>query len=86
MRYDFPPDLQSRFEARLGGGAYASEDDLLRDALDALDRLEEDKLTRWVERNALSQEQSRQGLSKEIDDTAVLKRLRDRLRDEGIVG
>jgi Arc/MetJ-type ribon-helix-helix transcriptional regulator len=70
----------------LKNGLYADEDDILRDAMDALDQVEQDKLLRWHERNRLATEQSRQGLSKPLDDEAVLARLRERLAREGTLG
>jgi Arc/MetJ-type ribon-helix-helix transcriptional regulator len=36
MPYSFPPDVKRLVETRMASGKYASEDDLLRDALDAL--------------------------------------------------
>jgi Arc/MetJ-type ribon-helix-helix transcriptional regulator len=85
MSYQFPPDLEQRVRARMSDGRYGSEDDLLRQAMDALDQLEQDKITRWHERNQIALEQSRHGLSKPLDDQAVLARLRQRLAKEGIV-
>jgi Arc/MetJ-type ribon-helix-helix transcriptional regulator len=70
----------------LKNGLYVDEDDVLRDAMDALDQIEHDKLLRWHERNNLAAEQSRQGLSKALDEEAVLARLRERLAQEGILG
>ena len=66
-------------------GRYASEADLLREAMDALDRLEEDKLLRWHDRNRLAMEQSQQGKSRPLSDSVILDRLRKRLAEEGIV-
>ena len=37
MGYAFPPDIQERMGERMASGQYRSEDDLLRDALRALD-------------------------------------------------
>ena len=85
MSYEFPPDLEQRVRARMSDGRYGSEDDLLREAMDAFDQLEQDKIARWDERNRTAQEQSRQSLSKPLDDEAVLARLRERLAREGIV-
>lgn len=70
----------------MSDGRYQSEDDVLREAMDALDQLEQDKLIRWDERNRLAIRQSQNGLSKPLDDEAVLDRLRERLAKEGIVG
>lgn len=85
MNYQFPPDIEERVKARMSAGRYQSEDELLREAMDALDQLEQDKLTRWDERNRMSMQQSQQGLSRPLDDEAVLGRLRERLAKEGIV-
>ena len=85
MNYQFPPDIEHRVRARMNDGRYQSEDDLLRDAMDALDRVEQDKLVRWHERNQIVARQSEEGLSKPLDDEAVLGRLRERLAREGIV-
>ena len=85
MSYQFPPDIEERLKARMSDGRYQSEDDVLREAMNALDQLEQDKLIRWEERNRLSTRQSEQGLSKPLDDDAVLGRLRERLAKEGIV-
>ena len=85
MSYQIPPDIEERLKARMSDGGYQSEDDVLREAMDALDQLEQDKLIRWNERNRLAVQQSQQGLSKPLDDEAVLGRLRERLAREGIV-
>ena len=86
MTYEFPTDIQERLNARLNGdGVYQSEDDVIRDAMDALDQIEQDKLARWNERNRLATVQSNRGLSKPLDDETVLARLRDRLAKEGIL-
>ena len=42
-----------------------------------------DKLQRWNERNAVSGEQSRQGLSKPLDLAGVLERVERRVADHG---
>lgn len=42
MSYTFPSDLQKIIDARLTAGQYASEDDVLRDALRALSEEDED--------------------------------------------
>jgi Arc/MetJ-type ribon-helix-helix transcriptional regulator len=86
MAYEFPTDIRERLKARLEEGVYQSEDDVIRDAMDAFDQLEQDKLTRWNERNRLAIAQSEQGLSKPLDGERVLARLRERLAKEGILG
>ncbi|HEY5316142.1 MAG TPA: type II toxin-antitoxin system ParD family antitoxin [Pirellulales bacterium] len=42
MSYAFPPDLHQLVEARLASGLYATEDEVLRDALRALAEEDED--------------------------------------------
>ena len=86
MQYEFPSDIRDRLQDRMKNGSYEDEDDVLREAMDALDQIEEDKLLRWHERNCLATEQSKQGLSKSLDDEGVLARLRGRLAREGILG
>jgi Arc/MetJ-type ribon-helix-helix transcriptional regulator len=36
MGYPFPPDVKQLVDTRMASGKYATEDDVLRDALDAL--------------------------------------------------
>ena len=86
MHYQFPSDIRERLQDRLKNGLYTDENDILRDAMDALDQSEQDKLLRWQDRNRLAAEQSRHGLSKPLDDSVVLARLRERLAREGILG
>jgi len=86
MNYQFPLDIEERVKARMSDGRYQTEDEVLREAMDALDQLEQDRLIRWDERNRIAIRQSQQGLSKPLDDKAVLDRLRKRLANEGIVG
>ena len=83
MSYQFPPDIDQRVKARMTDGAYQSEDDVLREAMDALEQREQDKLHRWQERNQLAMEQSRLGLSKPLDLEAVLGRVEQRLAQQG---
>jgi Arc/MetJ-type ribon-helix-helix transcriptional regulator len=85
MNLQLPPDINVRVQAYLGSGAFSSEEDVLRTALDALEERDEEKLRRWHEGNRIAMEQSRLGLSKPLDDEAVLQRLRARLAQEGIV-
>jgi Arc/MetJ-type ribon-helix-helix transcriptional regulator len=84
VTYQFPADVEQLIKQRMALGIYASEDEVLRDALGALEQREQERITRWDERNRLAVEQSRQGLSRPLDDDQVLARLRDRLANEGI--
>jgi putative addiction module CopG family antidote len=42
MAYPFPADVRRQVDDRLAVGSYATEDDVLRDALRALDEEDED--------------------------------------------
>ena len=42
MTYAFPPDVEELVASRMAAGGYATEDDVLRDALRALAEEEED--------------------------------------------
>lgn len=81
MQYQFPPDLDERVRARMTDGAYQSEDDLLREALDALDDRERQLLQRWHEGNRIAMEQSRQGLSKPLDLDRVMEQVTKRMAE-----
>mgnify|MGYP002078427786 CR=1 FL=1 len=85
MIHPLPQDIEERLKARMSEGQYASEAELLRDAMDALDRLEEERLLRWHDRNRLAIEQSQKGKSRPLNDGAVIDRFRKRLLAEGIV-
>ena len=78
MSYQFPPDIELRVKARMVDGGHQSEDDVLREAMDALEELEQSKLRRWNERNQIAIEQSRQGLSKPLDLESLLSRVEER--------
>ena len=42
MAYEFPPDVSERVEAYVASGAFASADEVLREAISALDERESD--------------------------------------------
>lgn len=84
MSLQLPADINERIQACVASGSFHSEEDVLRAALNALEDRERDKLRRWNEGNAIALEESRQGLSRPLDDEAVIARLRERLAAEGI--
>ena len=84
MAYQFPPDIDERIKAHMSHGAYQCEDDVLREAMDALAKREEEKLRRWQERNEIASEQSRRGLSKPLDLDAVLGRVEQRISQQNL--
>jgi len=86
MHYQFPTDISQRLQACIATGGFRNEEEVLREALNALEQREQEKLRRWNDGNAIAMEQSRQGLSKPLDDAVVIARLRDRLAAEGITG
>ena len=83
MSYGFPPDLEQRVKARMISRGVPSEDDVLREAMDALDQLEEDPRRRWHERNEIASEQSRLGLSKPLDLESLFARVEERVSEQG---
>lgn len=83
MSYQFPPDLQQLVQAHLVTGVYTSTDDLLRDAINALDELDREKLRLFQEGNRIAEEQSRLGLCKPLDFDALLERVENRLAADG---
>lgn len=83
MHYQFPHDLQQRVQARLSEGTYESEDELLRDAMNALDELHRERIRLFQEGNRIALEQSRLGLSKPLDLEALLQRVESRVTSEG---
>jgi Arc/MetJ-type ribon-helix-helix transcriptional regulator len=85
VAYQFSPDVEQLIKERMAIGVYSSEDEVLRDALGALEQLEQERFARWDERKRLAIEQSQQGLSWPLDDQRVLARLRERLAQEGVL-
>jgi Arc/MetJ-type ribon-helix-helix transcriptional regulator len=83
MHYEFPPDLKQRVAERLSDGNYQSEDELLREALNALDELDREKVRLFQEGNRIALEQSRLGLSKPLDLSAMFARIEARVAAEG---
>jgi len=79
MGYQFSAEVEQQIQAHLASGAYASADELLRNAMQALDQLEQEKLLRWHDRNRQADAQSQQRLSQPLDEARLLARLRDRL-------
>ena len=85
MPYQLSPELSDRVQSFVFAG-YRDEDDVLREALNALEAREQEKLRRWNEGNRIAMEQSQQGLSKPLNVEALLERVEQRIaRDfEGV--
>jgi Arc/MetJ-type ribon-helix-helix transcriptional regulator len=78
MSYAFPPDLDRLISERMATGLYASQDELLLDALQALDELERrhHELREEVQRRVAK---AGQGLSAPLDVDALMAEGRRRL-------
>jgi Arc/MetJ-type ribon-helix-helix transcriptional regulator len=84
MEQHTSPNLESRVQNYLATGSFPSVDAVLHSAMDALDERERGKSERWQLGNQIALEQSRKGLSKPLDDDAILLRLRSRLAEHGV--
>ena len=84
MTFQLPPDIHKNIQAHIASGDYQNEEDVLRTAMHLLGQREEDVLKKWDEKNQIAIEQSQQGLSKPLNDQAVLGRMRSRLARKGI--
>ena len=82
MSYQFPPDIEKRVRAQMDSSGVASEDDVLRAAMDALEQLDDIKLRRWQAGNDLTVKQSNSGLSMPLDLEAVLGRVEQRVSQQ----
>ena len=80
--YAFPQDVQQWVDARLSAGPYQSPDDVLRDAMKALDELDRERLRLFQEGNRIATEQSKLGLSKPLDLSALLSRVERRVAEQ----
>jgi Arc/MetJ-type ribon-helix-helix transcriptional regulator len=75
MGYPFPPELAEKVRRRLEAGRYQSEDELLADALEALDKLDEQYDVLKTEL-AVRVDQADRGLAEPLDVEAFLERMR----------
>jgi Arc/MetJ-type ribon-helix-helix transcriptional regulator len=78
-----PDDIRSRIAAYVVEGAFDSDVDVLRAAMDALDAKDQFQLAEFHRKNEIAMEQSRRGESKPLDKEAMLARLQKRLDAEG---
>jgi Arc/MetJ-type ribon-helix-helix transcriptional regulator len=81
--YQIPPDIQQRVNAHLNAGTYKSPDEVFRDAMNALDELDREKLRLFEVGNRIAEEQSRLGLSKPLNLNAILERVEQRMTLRG---
>lgn len=76
MAYQFPPDVDEQIKQRLSSGRYKTEDDVLRDALEALKMSEE--LAHFRASVADSRAQAERGEAVPLDVETVLNRAMSR--------
>ena len=79
MDYSFPADLSEQIKLHLATGRYETEDDVIRQALDALKLREE--LVSFRQSIAQSREQAARGEAAPLDVDAVMQRVNSRLSD-----
>jgi len=85
MSYQFPSDIQTRVDAFMQGGAFQSEDDLIRSAIAALVQIESEKRRRWNERNQMAEDDFANGRMESLDREQFWQQMRDDLIREGIL-
>lgn len=90
MNLDVPSEYEDILRQAVASGAFSSPQEALRHAIELLEAERsqaysandnEKRLARWIERNNTSIEQSKQGLSKPLDDAAVISRLKSRISE-----
>lgn len=81
MPYAFPQDLADEINAHLATGRYANEEDLIRDALEALRKSEE--LERFRDSVTQSREQADRGEAGPLDIGSVMEQVSKRLSSTG---
>lgn len=79
MVYRFPPDVEQQIQERLASGRYASEDDVLREALEALKL--SDELSHFRLSIAESRAQAARGEKGPLEVDAVMGRVQRRLSE-----
>lgn len=75
--YQFPPDVYEEVKLRMASGQYASEDDVLRDALEALKL--QDEVAHFRETVSESRAQAARGEAQTLDVDALMDRVKKRI-------
>lgn len=83
MSYSIPSDVQHRIDVQLAGGGFSSPDQVLREAIDALERRQRGHaaLRSMV---AVADEDVAAGRIAPLDREAIQREVRDRLAAQGI--
>jgi Arc/MetJ-type ribon-helix-helix transcriptional regulator len=83
MNYSIPIDVLQRIDAQLAGGGFSSPDQVLREAIDALERRQRgiETLRAMV---TVAEEDVVAGRVAPLDRAAIQREVRDRLAAQGI--
>lgn len=83
MAYQIPPDLEQRIQAQITSGQFMSEDDVLREAMDSLERRQRglEQLRQQVQEADADIAAGRVGA---FDAEQTKRNVRERLRQEGV--
>jgi len=83
MPYQIPPDLEQRIQAQISSGQFVSEEDVLREAMDSLERRQRglEQLRQQVQEAEADIAAGRVG---PFDAEQTKLNVRERLRQEGI--
>ncbi len=83
MDSSLPSDIQQRIDAQIAGGAFANEAEVLREAMDALER-RQDGLQQLRQMVAVAEEDVAAGRIGAFDGDDIKREIRERLSRRGI--
>jgi putative addiction module CopG family antidote len=83
MNHSLPTDIQQRIEAQLASGIFTSQEDVLREAMEALERRQRG-LTQLRELVAVAEADVAAGRVAAFDRDNIKQVVRDRLAERGI--
>lgn len=83
MNISLPDDLQQRILAQLASGRFSNEEEVLREAIDALERRQQG-LHQLKEMVAAAEDDVANGRIGQFDRTDIKQDVRDRLAERGI--
>ncbi len=83
MNYPLPVDLQQRIDAQLAGGGFASAEDVLREAIGALERRQRG-LAQLQLILAVAEDDVAAGRVGTFDRQGIKREVRQRLAEQGI--
>jgi Arc/MetJ-type ribon-helix-helix transcriptional regulator len=84
MHYQLPSDIQNRIDIQLATGAFANEEQVLREAIEALERRQHG-LQKMREMVAIAEEDVAAGRIGAFDRSDIKRDVRARLAEQGIV-